>query len=162
MHRKIIICVLCSVFCASVLFAWGEVPKEYPKAKDFTLEDLQGNKHALSDYKGRVVFLNFWATWCPPCRSEMPSMQKLYETWNKDQYVMLAVDIREGKETVKSFAEKNGYTFPILLDQSGKVAGAYRVQGIPATFIIDEKGQIIAEMVGAREWDLDQVKKLLK
>ena len=148
------------LFICSVTFAMSKAPD--PSATDFTLLDLEGNKHTLSDYKGKVVFLNFWATWCPPCRAEMPSMQKLYETWDKDKFVMLAVNIGESREKVRSFAESNGYTFPILLDEDQKVARKYGIRGIPATYLIDEQGNMVNKVVGAREWDINQIKRLLK
>ncbi|MFC1571629.1 TlpA disulfide reductase family protein [Candidatus Margulisiibacteriota bacterium] len=141
----------------------GRVPKTAPGdflAADFTLEDLNGSAHTLSDYQGKIVFLNFWATWCPPCRTEMPSMQKMYQSWDKDKYVLLAVDIRENKDDVKAFADKNGYTFPILLDQTGSVARQYGVRGIPATFILDENGKVVKSVVGAREWTLRGLQRL--
>jgi thiol-disulfide isomerase/thioredoxin len=136
-------------------------PAAAAPAPDFTLKGLDGKAHSLSDYRGKVVFLNFWASWCPPCRAEMPSMQKLSRSWDKKKYVMLAVNLREAREVVRSFAAKNGYSFPILLDETGGTAAKYRVSGIPTTAIIDEKGNIINRTVGAREWTLGALKSLL-
>lgn len=140
----------------------GNVPPAADQYFNFTLQDLQGQKHALSDYKGKIVFLNFWASWCPPCRAEMPSMQKMYQVWDKDKYVLLAVNIKEGKRTVKKFARDNGYTFPILLDSDGLVAAAYGVRGIPATFIIDAKGKLVRKVEGAREWTIESLEQLVQ
>jgi thiol-disulfide isomerase/thioredoxin len=119
---------------------------------DFELEDLNGNKVRLSDFKGKIVFLNFWATWCPPCRHEMPFMQELYEKY-KDDLVILAVnpsgtenrgmgDSQKAEETVRQFIEEEGYTFPVLLDRDDSVWGMYRQRGIPANYMIDREGII--------------------
>lgn len=132
-------------------------------AIDFTLADLEGVKVKLSDYKGKVVFLNFWATWCPPCRREMPSMQELHEKLKKKDFIMLAVSIdRTGLSAVGPFVEKNGYTFKVLVDPSGKAASKYRVSSIPATFIIDKEGKIIDRVIGGRDWSSASVVKMLK
>jgi peroxiredoxin len=119
---------------------------------DFALQDLQGKVHALSKYKGKTVLLNFWATWCPPCRSEMPAMQKLWLAADKNKFMMLAVNVGEDKKIVAEFAKKNGYTFPILLDEGGKVSRQYKVRAIPVTYIINKKGELVKKEIGAREW----------
>lgn len=166
MYRKIIIGCLFLCLFVSVSYAMGSVPRSEPEtaseAFDFTLEDLNGKSHTLSDYKGKIVFLNFWATWCPPCRAEMPSMQKLYQSWDNKKFIMLAVNIRQSRDAVKAFADKNGYAFPILLDLNGKVATRYKVRGIPTTYFIDEKGKVITRVVGGREWTLHEIEELFK
>ena len=119
------------------------------QAPDFTLLDLEGNEVALSSYQGdKVVFLNFWASWCPPCRNEMPAMQKIYEQ-RAEEVKILAVNVREDKQEVRNFIEKEGYGFSVLLDQDGEVANTYLVRGIPKTVIIDKKRVITREHVGA-------------
>ncbi len=152
------------LFIASLSLAMGEkpgvksTPKERDLALDFTLPDLEGHKVSLSDYKGKIVFLNFWATWCPPCRQEMPSMQTLYEKLKGEDFEMLAVSIdKPGKSVVKPFVEKRGYTFKTLLDPKGKVASQYRIVSIPTTFIIDKDGKIIDKVIGAKDWSRDSV-----
>jgi len=107
---------------------------------DFTLEDLQGNKVTLSDLKGKKVFLNFWATWCPPCKAEMPDIEKLYQETKDSDLVILAVNVGEDKKTVQDFIKKNNYNFPILLDVKGEVSQLYQVTGIPTTYFIDTEG----------------------
>jgi len=149
-------CVLCCLLSVA-----AALPKPAAKAANFTLTGLDGKSHALSDYKGKIVFLNFWASWCPPCRAEMPSMQKLYGSWDKKKFVMLAVNLREAKGAVGSFARQNGYTFPILLDDTGGIASQYQVAGIPTTIIIDGKGYVLSRTVGSREWSLEALKKLV-
>lgn len=110
------------------------------KAPDFELEDLSGKKVKLSDYQGKKVILNFWATWCPPCKEEMPAMEKFYQNAG-DDVVILAVNI-DPQFDVKGFADKMGITFPILLDKDDKVNSAYSVMTIPTTYFINEEGLI--------------------
>lgn len=146
---------------------WGnqgfEVPKDTLSAPDFTLQDLEGKGHSLSDLKGTVVFLNFWATWCPPCRAEMPSMQAINEELGDENFTMVGINLQEDKGTVEEFLKNNGYTFPIWLDTNGRVgSGIYGVQGIPTTYIIDKEGLIVARLVGTREWNTPEFKGLLR
>ncbi len=125
-------------------------PEEQPKPGktnlmqdyDFELEDLNGNKISLSDYKGKKVYLNFWATWCPPCKAEMPDMEKLYQETKDNGLIMLAVNVGEDKKTVQSFIEDNGYNFPVLLDVTGEVSQLYQVTGIPTSYFIDTEGYL--------------------
>lgn len=122
-------------------------------APDFLLPTLRGNLVKLSDYKGKVVFLNIWATWCPPCREEIPSMEGLYQRLKGQEFEMLAVSIdRDGEEVAGPFVAKYGLTFPVLLDPENKTYNLYRLRGIPATFIIDRKGFIIYKVIGAQDW----------
>jgi thiol-disulfide isomerase/thioredoxin len=107
---------------------------------DFTLEDLNGNKVTLSQLKGKKVYLNFWATWCPPCKAEMPDIEKLYQETKDSDLVILAVNVNEDKKTVQDFIAKNKYNFPILLDVKGEVSQLYQVSGIPTSYFIDTKG----------------------
>ncbi|OGC23387.1 hypothetical protein A2291_06495 [candidate division WOR-1 bacterium RIFOXYB2_FULL_42_35] len=163
MYRKTVSFLIGLLLLMTSVLAMSAAPKEpTPNASNFILEDLNGVSHALLKYEGKVVLLNFWATWCPPCRSEMPSMQKLYETWDRDKFVMLAVNVNQDKVTVNTFAKQNNYTFPILLDLNGEIAGKYRIRGIPTTFLIDKDGKIITKIVGAREWKLEDIKRLVK
>lgn len=120
---------------------------------DFYLPDLDGIYTRLSEYKGKVIFLNFFGTWCPPCRNEMPSMQKLHEKMNVSDFEMIAVSVDQGgSKRVKDFVSKNGYTFKVLLDVNGSAAKKYSVSSIPATFIIDKNGNIVAHVIGERDW----------
>jgi peroxiredoxin len=137
-------------------------PEASARAINFKLEDLNGKSHTLSDYKGKTVLLIFFATWCPHCRAEMPSLQKLYKSWDNKKFVLLAVSLGESKEKVKDFADKNGYTFPILLDTDKKVGKNYKVRGIPVAFLIDEKGNVITKEVGKREWTIELIQDLIK
>ena len=136
------------------LTAMGMVTFEKPfDIADFTLRDLSGESHTLSNYSGSVVFLNFWATWCPPCREEMPSMQSLYERYGDDGLVMLAVNLLESEPEASDFVEHFGYTFPVLLDLDGRAGTTYAVRAIPTTYIINRRGQIIGMRPGYHNWE---------
>ena len=107
---------------------------------DFTLEDLKGNQVTLSELKGKKVFLNFWATWCPPCKAEMPDIEKLYQETKDSDLIILAVNVGEDKKTVQDFITKNNYNFTILLDVKGEISQLYQVSGIPTSYFIDTNG----------------------
>jgi thiol-disulfide isomerase/thioredoxin len=124
---------------------------------DFTLPLLDGENVTLSSLKGKVVLLNFWATWCPPCREEMPSMEVLYQRYKDLEFEMLAVNLREDTNTIRQFMERNGFTFPVPLDQYGRVGSVYGIRSIPTTLIINKDGIIIGRIVGAIYWDTPQV-----
>ncbi|MBI5047891.1 MAG: TlpA family protein disulfide reductase [Deltaproteobacteria bacterium] len=135
-------------------------------APDFTLPDLHGKMVSLSDYKGKVVFVNFWATWCKPCEEEMPSMQAMYEVLKNrfQNFELLAVSV-DSKElnVVESFAKKYRLTFPILHDRKGKVKEIYKTTGVPETFIIDQNGVIAEKVWGPRNWsNQDSVRTIIE
>ncbi|HYE83341.1 MAG TPA: TlpA disulfide reductase family protein [Clostridia bacterium] len=116
---------------------------------DFTLEDLSGNKITLSGLKGKKVYLNFWATWCPPCKAEMPDLEKLYQETKESGLVILAVNVGEDKKTVQDFITKNKYNFPVLLDTKGEISQQYQVTGIPTSYFIDTEGFLDDGATGA-------------
>lgn len=125
-------------------------------AIDFILTDQYGNTHKLSDYKGKTVFLNFWATWCSPCRAEMPDIQKLYEsaeTEGEDALVVLGVaapnlENEKSEEEIKAFLEENGYTYPVLMDTTGEAFMSYGVNAFPTTFMITREGEVFGYASG--------------
>ncbi|MEE0247683.1 cytochrome c biogenesis protein CcdA [Peptacetobacter hiranonis] len=126
-------------------------------AIDFELKDQYGKTQKLSDYKGKVVFLNFWATWCPPCKMEMPDIQKIYEKYEKQgeksEVVVLSVaapNTQDEKDIdgIKSFLEENGYTYPVLMDDGGYTFGVYRISSLPTTFMIDKEGNVFGYVQG--------------
>ncbi len=122
-------------------------------AQDFELPTLSGEYVRLSDHRGKIVFLNIWATWCPPCREEMPSMESLYRRLKGRDFEILAVSIdREGGKAVRPFVSKNGLTFPVLLDPENKISRLYGLTGVPETFIIDKNGVVIKKVIGAQNW----------
>ncbi len=123
-------------------------------AAPFALEDLTGRLVTLGDLRGKIVFLNVWATWCGPCRQEMPSIETLYDEFKDSKdFVILAVsqDTR-GRAAVEPYVERNGYHFEVLLDPENKVGESYDVGGVPETFIIDRDGRIVAHHMGAFDW----------
>lgn len=112
--------------------------------KDFTLEDLNGNKVTLSELKGKKILLNFWATWCPPCRREMPDMEKVYqENKANSDFVILAVNLGEKKETVQAFVKANNYNFLVLSDADKAVAKEYNIMSIPTSIFINSDGSVL-------------------
>jgi peroxiredoxin len=129
-----------------------KVPNLAPPV-DFNLLDINGNKIVLSGLKGKIVFLNFWATWCSPCREEMPSMQKLYARFKDKDFAMVAVSLNEPASAVKKFFKDYNLTFTALLDSDGELMSPYGIRGIPNTFIIDRDGTIIGKAFGPRKWD---------
>jgi cytochrome c biogenesis protein CcmG/thiol:disulfide interchange protein DsbE len=132
------------------------------KAPNFSLEDLRGKKSELKHYKGKVVFLNFWATWCGPCKEEMPSMEELCKQFKDKDFVFLAVSVDyAGVKPVKEFIEKYRYTFPVLIDPKCEALGLFEVKGIPTTFLIDKKGIIIGRAMGPRDWRKPEVISIL-
>ena len=134
-----------------------QVLKDRINPTDFSLPLLSGGTTSLSSHIGKVVILNFWATWCPPCRQEMPSMETLYQRFKSQGLEILAVDIGEEESTVRRFIRDNRYTFPVPLDKDSKVSRRYGVSAIPTTFILDREGKIIARVAGSIMWDTPQV-----
>ncbi len=127
-------------------------------APDFSFPGLDGKKVRLSDYKGKVVLVNIWATWCPPCVDEMPSMEKLYRKFKEQNFEILAVSIDEsGSKAVAPFMKKNRLTFPALIDSDGTIKSAYRIAAIPESFIIDKQGVLVKKIVGPLDWADPQV-----
>jgi peroxiredoxin len=131
------------------------------EAPDFTLVDRQGKTWTLSELKGQVVFVNFWATWCPPCREEMPSMQRLYTMLPKDKFKMLAILNKDDPALADKFAAQFGITMPILDDQANKVGPTYGLTGLPETFIVDKEGILREKFIGPVQWDTIAIQQML-
>lgn len=117
-------------------------------APDFALVDLDGESHQLSDYKGQGVFLNFWGTWCAPCKKEMPAMGRQYQVYKDQGVQVLAVNIAESDMKVRTFAEQYGMTFPTLIDTTKSVMQAYNVKPLPTTLLINPDGKIVKIITG--------------
>lgn len=130
----------------------------------FELKDLDGKKTALSQYRGKVVLLNFWATWCSPCRSEMPSLTDLYSDFKDRGFVVLAVSVDTSERSVKSFVSAEKIGFPVLVDKDKDVYfDQYGIVGIPVSFLIDRNGLIAEKFVGERQWNSPEMKnKILR
>ena len=122
-------------------------------APNFSLPDLNGKMISLSDFKGKVVLLNIWATWCLPCVEEMPSIEKLHQELKDEKFEILAVSIDEsGTEAVRPFMKNHKLSFPALTDTEGKTKTLYRITGVPESFIIDKDGIILEKIIGPRDW----------
>jgi peroxiredoxin len=117
------------------------------------LQNTAGRFVSLDDYRGKIVFLSFWTTWCPTCTTEMPAMEKLHRKLAGKNFAMLAVNVKESASRVKSFFDKNKLTFTALLDTTGEAGTEFGLRVIPTTFILDKSGNIIGRIAGPREWD---------
>ena len=122
-------------------------------APNFSLPGLDGQMVRLTDYRGKVVLLNIWATWCPPCVEEMPSMEKLYQKLKGEGFEILAVSIDEsGAQDVLPFMKKHKLSFPALTDPEGRIKGLYQTAGVPESFVIDKDGTLVEKVIGPRDW----------
>lgn len=122
---------------------------ELQVAPDFTLTDLEGNSVTLSDYAGKKnIYLNFWASWCSPCRLEMPDLEEIYQAYQDQDLVVLAVNVGESREEVQDFINRNGYNFKVLLDTKNKAASLYKASSIPTSVFINKEGLIVGKRVG--------------
>lgn len=130
---------------------------------DFTLSDMDGEPHSLSDYRGKVVMLNFWATWCPPCKREMPSMERLYSKLKDRGFEVVAVNQFEDPDLVFEFTGRLSLppTFPILFDRDSRVAEIFKVRGLPTTYLLDKEGNIRYRAIGGREFDHAEIEALI-
>ena len=128
------------------------------KAPDFTLKDLNGKKVSLSAFKGKVVLLNFWATWCPPCRAEMPALNKLSNALKPRGLEVIAVSTDRSINDIKGFLENHRVDFPILFDTDRSAAKQYRVFSMPTTFLIDRNGMIVEKFYGEYDWTEPETK----
>nr|WP_320051416.1 TlpA disulfide reductase family protein [uncultured Desulfuromonas sp.] len=132
-------------------------------APDFELTSLSGETVRLSSLRGKLVVLNFWATWCPPCREEMPSMQRLHELMPADRFILLAVNIEaQGRQPVADFVKTHPVGFTILLDETGQARSLYGVAKYPETFIIDPQGQVVEKVIGGMNWSEPRVVNYLR
>jgi len=133
-------------------------------ASDFSLQDTEGKTHRLSDYRGKPVIINFWTTWCPPCREELPSMNRAWHQLEQEGIAMLAINMGEDEDTIFVFSADYPTDFPILMDQTGEVIEQWPVKGLPTTYVVAPDGTIAYRAIGSREWDdaelLDKVRAL--
>ena len=130
-----------------------QASEEQPLAPEFTLQSLAGGELSLSDFRGKLVLLNFWATWCMPCRQEMPSMEQLWQKYQNQGLVILAVSTDEGgPKRVQNFVKKLKLSFPVALDPDSKVSDVYQVSGLPVSYLVDREGHLLAEITGSEDW----------
>jgi thiol-disulfide isomerase/thioredoxin len=171
--RSLLVVLLLSFFVAPA-FALSERPQELPAgsleagrtAPNFTLKTLDGDAVSHLQFRGKVVFLNFWASWCPPCRAEMPAMNRLNEVFSNRDFVMLAVNTEQDKDVVEDFLSSHPHDFTVLLDPQGAAQNLYQVFRFPETFLLDKEGRIVERFLGARDWSavefLKRIEHLVK
>lgn len=154
MYRNPALAALLLFFLFSFPCGAGESPKpEVGKpAPDFTVTTLSGAKVRLQELRGKVVFVNLWATWCPPCREEMPSMVRLYQAMRAKGVEIVAVSEDRDRGALEKFVKRQGVTFPVALDQDKRVYGLYRATGVPETHLIDRQGIIRHSQIGPFDW----------
>ena len=136
--------------------------KDHLAAPDFTLSNPAGKKVSLKDFRGKLVFLNFWATWCEFCRDEMPAMDRLYREFKGKGFEILAVNVKDNRKDALAFAKKLKISYPIVLDPEGEVGLLYGAFGMPTTYLIDRKGMVLARLWGPAEWYSPQARNLIK
>ena len=136
--------------------------KDHPAAPDFTLANPDGKKLSLKDYRGKLVFLNFWATWCEFCRDEMPAMERLYQEFKGKGFEVLAVNVKDKRSDALAFVKKLKLTYPIMIDPEGEIGLLYGAFGMPATYLIDEKGMVLARLWGPADWYSPGARNLIK
>jgi peroxiredoxin len=158
-RRLVVIVGVLAIIALAFGVVWLQSAKYEPltvgmAAPDFTLPDMAGKNQQLSDYRGKVIFLNFWATWCKPCKEEMPSMQVLWDNLKKEDFVMLAISMDRVTTTkeISPFVESLKLTFPILTDSWGQTDKRYKLMGVPETYIIDQNGVLREKVIGPRDW----------
>jgi len=166
MNYRGIILVSLAVIAVAVLFLLKQNNpylkysplKRHHTAPNFTFPGLDGKMLSLSDYRGHVVLVNIWATWCPPCVDEMPSMEKLYQELKDENFEILAVSIDAvGTKAVAPFMKKYNLTFPALMDPDGTIKTLYQITGVPESFIINQQGILVEKIVGPRNWSAPEV-----
>jgi thiol-disulfide isomerase/thioredoxin len=175
MRRKVV-CQMATIVAALGLLLGGKaadarehlfeamgMAKVPPKAApDFSLPDTDGQQVSLQQYRGKVVFLNFWATWCIPCREEMPVLERLHQTYHVQDLAIISIDLKESADQVKTFFQKHSLSFPALLDQNGSVFRDYLVAGMPTTYLIGRDGTLLARGVGGRDWTRAEALQLIQ
>ena len=163
-RRQLVVAVVgLAILALAFGIVWMQSSKFEPlvvgmTAPDFSLPDLEGKTRQLSDYRGKVVFLNFWATWCKPCKEEMPSMQLMWENFKSEDFVILAVSMDRvtTKKDIPPFVENMKLTFPILTDSWGQTDKRYKLMGVPETYIIDQDGILREKIIGPRDWTVKE------
>lgn len=131
-------------------------------APDFVLQDAAGKSWELSSLKGKVVFVNFWATWCKPCRDEMPSMEVLNKAMAEQPFQMLSIVFNDDLQMAESFARRLGATFPVLANPGPELTDAYMITGVPETFLIDADGILRHKFIGPYDWDTDEMRNVVQ
>jgi len=159
-----IIAWMCLILFSSQAISTSQVLKPYKgnlHSPVFTLEDMQGQTHSPVDYRGSIVLVQFWATYCTPCRKEMPSMNRLIKKMEGQPFKILAVDMAEPRESVQKFIDQVPVDFTVLLDTDGSTLNAWKVFAAPANFILNKQGEIIYTLYGAIDWESEEIVQTL-
>ena len=139
-----------------------EPMKDQSPTPDFTLPNPAGKQLSLKDFRGKIVFLNFWASWCDPCREEMPAMERIYKEFKDKGFVILAVNVKDNQKDALTFIKELRLTYPVVLDPDGQVGLLYGAWGLPATYLIGPKGEGLARVWGPAEWYSLGARELIK
>ena len=139
-----------------------EEVKDHPAAPDFTLMNPAGKKVSLKDYRGKVVFLNFWASWCEPCRGEMPAMDRLYREFKARGFEIFAVNVKDKQADALTMLKELKISYPVALDPEGEIGLLYGAWAMPSTYLIDRKGVVLARMWGPADWYSPAARNLIK
>jgi len=137
-----------------------QAPNEAVAAPEFSLPDLAGKTVHLKALRGKLVLLNFWATWCGPCREEMPGMERLFRAYQDKGFAVVAVNLHESVKTVRPFVQELKLSFPTVLDVEGSVSREYGVRALPVTFLVGRDGNIVWRAIGGRDWESAAARKL--
>jgi peroxiredoxin len=162
------VAILALALACSAAYASGTIKliKHGPPAPAFALKDLQGNTHSMDAYRGKVLIVNFWATWCPPCRAEMPALERVWRSLESEGVALIAIDFGEPEADVTQFAVESKTSIPLLLDTHGTQAHLWGVRSLPTTFIIGRDGRVAYRVQGERKWDsphiVQQIRALAK
>lgn len=164
--------ILLLLLCGRVAVAAGfaEIARAagmeaYPvalRAPAFSLPDLDGRMRGNADYRGKVVLLNFWASWCPPCREEFPSLERLHQVLGGRDFTVLAIAVADGEASVNRFLEGRRPAYDVLLDDDRKAAGDFRAAGVPVTYLLDRQGRLLAGKTGPQHWDSPPMQRLIR
>jgi thiol-disulfide isomerase/thioredoxin len=138
-----------------------EPMKDNSPTPDFTLSGFDGKKLSLKDFRGKIVFLNFWATWCVPCREEMPAMERLYQEFKDRSFVVLAVNVKDRRQEAINFLKELKITYPAVYDPEGQVGLLYGAWGLPTTYLVGPKGEGLARLWGPAEWYSPEARNLI-
>ena len=173
-HSKSLLGLLLAFFALDTSYGWCQskvnfkaIPvlqpmKDVAPTPEFSLVTPEGKKISLKDFRGKTIFLNFWATWCVPCREEMPAIEKLYQEYKDDNFVVLAVNVKDRKQEAVAFIKELKLTYPVALDPEAEVAQLYGAWGLPTTYLIGPKGEGLARGWGPAEWYSPTARKMFK